>query len=492
MLRMDQIHVIRHKVLVEGQSIRRVARELGVSRQVVRKYLKVAQAGRKEEVPRLRPVSQRIEKRIEELMEEWGPRSTAKQRITGTRIHRQLVEEGYRAGVTTVRALLAERRRKRAEVMIPLVHRAGDEAQVDFFEVTVEVGGVMRKAWKFLLRLMYSGRDYAWLYDHCDQLAFLDGHVRAFDHLGGVPRRIVYDNLTSAVKRIVGADRELTERFIALSSHYLYEPCFTRRGEGHDKGGVESRGKGIRLQHLTPVPRGENLRHIAEELVRELDRWAAVTIGSEGESIADRYEKERGLLRPLPENRFDVRRFQLVTVSKQSLVKIEGATYSVPSHWARLDAKAYIGVEDICISCFGEQIVVTKQQPKMKDIRYRHYFRELGCKPQAVRQVAPELIAELGEPYGTLWGVLVETHGEREGARVLSKILAAIVDHGEEAVSRALEAALRTGATDLRAIVTHREPVVPSSITVPDTLIGHQIESGRAADYDWLLAGGGV
>jgi len=59
--------------------------------------------------------------------------------------------------------------------------------------VVVEVGGEWRKAWEFLLRLMYSGREFAWLYDRCDQLAFLDGHVRAFTHLGGVVRRGVYD-----------------------------------------------------------------------------------------------------------------------------------------------------------------------------------------------------------------------------------------------------------------------------------------------------------
>ena len=80
---------------------------------------------------------------------------------------------------------------------MPLVHRPGDEAQVDFFEVTVELGGERRKAWKFLMRLMYSGRDFVRLYDRQDQVAFLDGHVRAFAHFGGVPARIVYDNLAA-------------------------------------------------------------------------------------------------------------------------------------------------------------------------------------------------------------------------------------------------------------------------------------------------------
>ncbi len=140
---------------------------------------------------------------MEALLEQWSHRSTAKQRVTGSRLHQELVAEGFRVGVTTVRTFLRERRRQSAEVYVPLVHRPG-EGQVDFFEVTVDVGGERRKAWKFLLRLMYSGRDFVWLYDRCDQLSFLDGHVRAFAFLGCVPRRLVYDNLSAAVKRRAG------------------------------------------------------------------------------------------------------------------------------------------------------------------------------------------------------------------------------------------------------------------------------------------------
>src|ERR1700730_2035918 len=178
MLRMDQVHVIRHKVLVEGQSVRSVARQMGVSRNTVRKYLPVSAPVRVERQPRVRPVFERVRARIEALLEEWRPRTTAKQRVTGSRLHRQLVEEGFRVGVTTVRAYLHELRRRTAEVFVPLVRRPG-EGQVDFFEVTVDVGGERRKVWKFVLRLMYSGRDFVGLYDSCAQPAFLAGPVPA-------------------------------------------------------------------------------------------------------------------------------------------------------------------------------------------------------------------------------------------------------------------------------------------------------------------------
>jgi hypothetical protein len=71
------------------------------------------------------------------------------------------------------------------------------------------------------------------------------------------------------VRKIVGARRELTGRFLALVSHYLFEPDFARIGEGHDKGGVESRGKAIRLAHLTPIPRGDSLEAISRQLLSD-------------------------------------------------------------------------------------------------------------------------------------------------------------------------------------------------------------------------------
>ena len=105
----------------------------------------------------------RIRERLEALIEEWQDRTTSKQRITGTRLHRELVEKGFEVGITLVRDYWREHKRRRAEVYIPLVHRVGEEAQVDFFEVTIEENGRRRKAWKFLMRLMYSGRDFAWI-----------------------------------------------------------------------------------------------------------------------------------------------------------------------------------------------------------------------------------------------------------------------------------------------------------------------------------------
>ena len=485
MLRMDQVHVIRHKVLREGASIRQVARELGLSRNTVSKYLDQSAPVRHAYRRRKRPVWVRVQSRLEELVAEREPRTTAKQRLTGVRLYRALVEEGYQVGLTTIYQYLRERRRQRLEVYIPLVHRVGDEAQVDFFEVTVELDGQWHKAWKFLLRLMYSGREFIWLYQRCDTVAFLGGHVRAFAYLGGVPRRCIFDNLPAAVRRIVGVERKLTKRFEELVSRYVFEPCFARVGEGHDKGGVESRGKGIRLQHMTPVPRGESLTAIAQHLISDLERAFAERHNSEGRSLTELWNEEQPQLLLLPASSFEVSEPVTVEISSRALVRVEGAWYSTPSRWARLRATAFIGVEEIRLVCMGESVIHPRVGFGRRRVVYRHYLPELARKPQAVRQIAPELLAELGEPWGSLWQLLAAAHGQLEAARVLAKLLGTLEEHGEERLRPVLEAALahhHPGVLDVSS-----PPASPESITVPDGLANIVIEAAKAADYDHLL-----
>ena len=122
MLGMDRVYVIRHKWHQEGLSIRQIARDLEISRNTVRKYIGDGGGPQQRARPkRARPVLEEVRERIDAILEEWSTRTTAKQRITGALVHRQLHEEGYKVGSTTVRSYLAERRRQRQEVFVPLI-----------------------------------------------------------------------------------------------------------------------------------------------------------------------------------------------------------------------------------------------------------------------------------------------------------------------------------------------------------------------------------
>jgi transposase len=486
-LEVSQIHLIRHKILVDGKSIRQVAKEMEVSRNTVRKYVREGRDGSpRDRKPRVAPARELIAEPTRELLEAWESRTTAKQRVTATLLHGELRAQGHDVGLTTVREVLREHKRAKAESFIPLIYRPGEVGQVDFFEVYVDIKGERRKAFMFLMRLMYSGRDFAWLCERQDQVCFLDAHVRAFAHLGGIPQRVVYDNLKPAVKKVLRKGRELTRDFAALAAHYAFEPCFARPGEGHDKGGVESRGKNIRLQLLTPVPRGETLDEVSEQLLARLDADAQTKICRTRGPIAPRFEEERRQFIELPPRPYDARRVITSTASSTSRVRAEGAHYSVWSRWRDLTVTVLIGPTEVEIRCRGESVVHPRMPFNSSSIQYKHYFVELRRKPQAVRQLMPELLRELGEPFAQLWRVLVDLSGPMDAARAFARVLGAVVDTGEQAVRRVIERALKQDRIDLLDLST---PVQVPDVVVPQSLRGYEVESASVSDFDHLLGG---
>lgn len=437
---------------------------------------------RREAKPRPRPVWDKVGARVEALLAESPQWTGGKQQLTATRLHELLRTEGYRVGVTAVKAAVAEWRRQRREVFVPLTYRPGDLAEVDFFEVLVDVAGVRRKAWLFLVRLMYSGRDFAWVYERQDQISFLDGHVRAFAHFGGVPARLAYDNLRAAVVRIlVGGERTLTARFAALASHYLIEPCFCRPGEGHDKGGVEARGQALRRQAFVPIPAAPTLEAINAALLARLDARLTTT-----PTIAARFAEETRVWRPTPEP-FAAAATTVATASPRGLIRLAGASYSVPSRWARLDLIVHVRPTTISIvGRDGSDICHPRKRFGERSIDYRHYLPELARKPQAVRQVLPDLLRDLGAPFPAVWERLRTAHSPREAARLFAKILGALESRGAAAVVPALDTALATGAPlTIAAMVMS----APARIEVPAPLRDVAVASGCAADYDGWLTG---
>jgi len=488
---MDEVSTIRHRVLVQGVSRRAVAKEMGVSRNTVRRYLSgKVKVGERAPSARPKPVLEGAKARLDALLTE-APRWTGgKQKLTAKQLWRLLAAEGIAIGETSVKTYVREWKRQRAEVFVPLVYRPGELGEVDFFEVLVEVAGKRVKAWMFLLRCMASGRDFAWLFPRQDQTCFLEGHVRAFEHLGGVLQRLVYDNLKAAVaKMLVGSERELSSRFLALTNHYLFEANFARPRTGHDKGGVEARGKGVRWQHLVPIPKGDSLEDISCALLARLDAQAAQQRDVTGKTVLERFAEERALMLPAPA-RFESAKSKPVTVTRRSLVQLDGAYYSVWCRWAGLTVTAYVGVSDVVLVGPDDRVAHQRAAFGQRAIDYRHYLPELARKPQALRQVASELLPRLSETYGRAWRQLVDEHGPKQAARAFAQVLKAVVADGETAVAARLEVALATG--EPLQLAAQAPPKLPPGLTadeLPASLRDVAVPSASAADFDALLRG---
>jgi transposase len=227
---------VRRAVLVDGQSQRTVAREFGLARKTVRKMLEYsAPPGYQRQKPVRRPKLGPWQGVIDAILEDDKQRPR-KQRHTAKRIFERLrAEHSYGGGYTIVKDYVRSSKIGGQEMFVPLTHAPG-EAQADFGEALVVITGIERKAHFMAFDLPHSDDCFVQAFPAETTEAFLEGHVRAFEYFGGVPTRILYDNTTLAVARILGdGERQKTRAFSELQSHYLFAEKFGRPAKGNDK-----------------------------------------------------------------------------------------------------------------------------------------------------------------------------------------------------------------------------------------------------------------
>lgn len=262
-LRVEIFARIRRDARVQGWSIRRLAREHRVFRRTVRLALAAAEPPTRRVPARSAPKLDRFRVLIDEMLiaDLYAPR---KQRHTAQRVFDRLVDEHQAViSYSTVRQYVKARRAQIAfdagkaslEVLIPQEHASGAEAEVDFGDLWVDLAGVRTRCYMFVFRLSHSGKSVHRVYPTCGQEAFLEGHIEAFNALGGVPaRHIRYDNLTSAVTRVVygaGRQRVENERWVLFRSHYGFDSFYCEpRYNSHFWASCPSYGSEVTLMCL--------------------------------------------------------------------------------------------------------------------------------------------------------------------------------------------------------------------------------------------------
>jgi transposase len=457
----EQFERIRRDGRDEGLSVRALAVRHRVHRRTVRQALLDATP-----VPRKAPVRQRPVLGVHEAqVRQWlsGDRDVPrKQRHTARRVWERLVEEhsarvsesAVRSLVAAVRADLAvEHGSGKALVTVPQTHPVGLEAEVDFGEFYAVIAGQMLKLWMFVLRLSHSGRAVHYAYANQAQESFLDGHVRAFAALGGVPAGMIrYDNLTPAVVRVLlGRDRAENPRFVALRSHYGYDSFFCAPGIGgaHEKGGVEGEIGRFRRRHLTPVPHVGSLAALNTALAAADARDDDRRIASRTETIGAAFAREVTALNPLPDSDFDVAAVLSCRVDAKARICVRQSYYSVPSRLAGQRVDARLGATTVTAWVSGVQVAshVRSLHKGSEDLVLDHYLEVLDRKPGALSGATALAAARAAGTFTMthqrFWDAARRQHGDAAGTRALIGVLllartmpAAAVDAGMAAVLR--------------------------------------------------------
>lgn len=440
------------------------AQKYGVHRRMVRQAVENAVPPERKKPHRKRPKFEQVRVFIEQALrgDERAPR---KQRHTAHRIFSRIKAEMPEVEVSerSCRKFVEEIRRAmglaKREVFVPQHYEFGVEAQVDWYEATVELGGEKKVLQLFSMRASASGAAYHRAYVRATQAAFLEAHEYAFRYFGGVFKRLRYDNLKAAVKRILrGSRREETTRLVAFRSHYGYEASFCNTYAGHEKGGVEGEVGRFRRNHLVPIPEFDSLESLNVWLEEECRRDEKRSIRGHDLSVEAGLVFERAALLPRPAESFDLAEECLCLVDEKGCVRVKTNLYSTPLR-PRTRCHVRLLPSHVEVRAPGNKLAARHERCYLRGrqiYNLEHYLDVLKRKPGALSGSKPlnqwRKEGRWTTQFDRLWEQLQERHGRSAGTRLMIELLLEGKRVGYERLNRAIELALELGTGEAEAV----------------------------------------
>ena len=415
---------IRRRVLVEGMSKRQACLHYRVNWKTLQKILTHEEPpGYRRVKPPRRPTIEPVLPIIRQILDD-DRAAPKKQRHTAKRIWERLrAEHGFAGGYTAVKDAVREWKVGRKEVFLPLSHPPG-EAQVDFGFAEVTLSGVPTQVAMFVMSLPYADAVYCQAFPRECTETFQEGHARAFTFLGGVPKRIAYDNTKTAVAKIVGPrERELTHEFLRLKSYYLFDSHFCLVRRPNEKGHVERLVEYARSNFLVPVPAVESLDELNARLAERCRADQGRAVRGKPGTVATLLADDRAAMLPLPTRPFEPRRVEGGVADALSLVRFDTNSYSVPTAYAHRPVTVVATVSEVRL-VYEDRLVARHRrcwergQDRFDPV---HYLALLERKPGGFDFARPLANWALPESFGVLRRRLEadDRHGTRAFIRVL-------------------------------------------------------------------------
>jgi transposase len=480
-----------------------VAAKFGVHRRMVRQALAGAPPPPHRYPARTRPKLGVVAAFIDKVLDE-DRRAPRKQRHTARRLYHRILTEFPDAAVaeSTVRNHVRARKRQmgleRRETFVPQSYGWAQEAQVDWYEAWVDLGGERTKMQVFAMRSMASGAAFHRAYRHATQQAFLEAHELAFAYFGGVFHLLRYDNLASAVRKILrGHRREETVRFLAFRSHWRFAAEFCTPGEGHEKGGVEGEGGYFRRNHLVPVPQVADLDALNGLLLTACRADEARVLDGRSETIGAAMAGERGHLLPCAVEGLDLAEIVFPLVDKRGCVTVKTNFYSVP---ARAGSRVEARVHPLHVEIWHAGRLIARHERchsrRQHVLDLEHYLDVLSQKPGAFAGSKPlaqwRAAGRWPACYDALWEQLNKRHGKQNGTRAMIAVLALAREFGHDRLGAAVASTLSHGACDVAAVRYLLTEAALHKARPEPIDVGALARSDRPlpdlADYDTLLS----
>ena len=428
-----------------------------------------------------------------------------KQRHTARRVHQRLIAEyGATVSESTVRRYVSKVKKETAlgidKVCVPQTHPLGEEAEVDFGEIHFLLDGVMTEAWMFVMRLSASAKAVHCVSFNQAQEVFIEGHVKAFSHFGGIPRRVRYDNLKTAVIKVLkGRSRVETNQFVALRSHYMFDSFFCQPGVdgAHEKGGVEGEIGRFRRNFLVPVPNVASLGELNEVVARCDEADDQRHVAGRKLSVAEHFALEIPHLRALPAERFATEVELVCRVDTKSRICVRQNFYSVPASYAGRRIRVLLGANNVCAYDGATLLASHERSPGRgrEVLELDHYLEVLKIKAGALAGssalAAARRAGRFSPTHDLFWAEARRREGDTRGTRIIIAVLLLERTMDSSAVIEGMTRVLSVGSIDpeLVAIEARRSlETAPPRVLGDPSLSVFDRGTPEITHYDQLLA----
>ena len=469
MLTVDQYSYIRTAHRVYRKKIKQIARETGHSKNTIKKVLRGQYSGYKPRIEQPYPVLGPYLAIIDRWLTD-DKKRPKKQRHTAVRVFNRLRQEhNFQGSETTVRRYVREAKLRLGvgapQVFIPSDPEAGVEGEVDWGRCIAILGGIETRLKLFCMRSKFSGKHFVRCYPCERQQALFDGHIRGFSFFGGIFPVLIYDNLTTAVQKILcGKKRVLQESYDKFRGYYNFVPRFCNRGQGHEKGGVEGLVGYARRNYMVPVPVADSLEDLNQKLLQACLTYGDHRIAGREHTVNALYEEEKEHLLSLPDIAFSNLETAGGKVDKYATVMVDKNRYSVPSSYAHFKVSVILHVDRVEVFYGSKQITSHNRLygNNKWSLLPEHYLELIAQRPQAfesarvIRQWRPQWPFCLER----LLDKLCQRQGHTKGIKDFISVLMLYKDHAAGDIELAVNKALSSGTGSSQAvkhILIHKE-----------------------------------
>lgn len=418
-----------------GESQRSIAKRLGVSRQTVKKYCEgeIMPGVRKEYLRVPRVVTPEIENFIHGCLEADQEEGLRKQTHTAKRIYDRLVsEQNFTGSYSIVRRVVHEMKAQYipAQADMPLEHDPGDAIQIDWGEATIYLQGERKVVQIFCGRLCYSCDIFVMACLSQNAESFLEAQQKMFDHFGGVPRRLIFDNGKVGVKEGFGLHAIAQDYYRMFAAHYVFATDFCNIASGNEKGLVENLVGYGRSNFLVPVPKVDSMDALNALLLEGCLQYRNNhRVQGRSQSVRDMYLTDKAYLHPIAPYRYETARIATPSVGDYSTVRFDRNEYSVPVRFLRKTVTVKGYANKVIIICDQDTVVTYDRLMGQGNTTYKleHYIGLLERKPRSVFQAKPVR--------QTVKKELLELGRQLPGGnKDMVRLLRMCVDYGEDRV----------------------------------------------------------